>query len=154
MQQGSYFGSIVILNPLYIPRHRDMPNEESRFVIPASGLCFLSYVRRLAPAGFCLRSICTPALPSCRLTKVPEYKHAVNIEAGFGPFVPQLGKHRSYCHPNRAAHPSRCGLAAAEAAELKGGITKLSFRRLAPPRFCFGNISGGLRRRASVLVIR
>jgi len=28
---------------------------------------------------------------------------------------------------------------AAQAAELKGGIIKLSFGRLAPPRFCFGN---------------
>jgi len=37
----------------------------------------------------------------------------------------------------------------AQAAELNGGITELSFGRLAPPRFCFG----GLCRRVFVLII-
>jgi len=45
---------------------------------------------------------------------------------------------RDNTNRSRAAHPSRRGLAAAEAAESGGGI-KLSFGWLAPPRFCFGD---------------
>ena len=62
--------------------------------------------------------------------------------AGLDPASGRTGYRLGGRYDKSVGHRSR----AAQAAESKGGITELSFGRLAPPRFCFFC----LRRRASV----